>query len=569
MKLVCSFWWGEDEMKRKVHWAAWDILTSPKDLGGVRFRDSRLMNQAILARECWRIIKNPNSLCARLLKSIYFPRGNLLDTVFRQDASPSWHGIEHGLDLIKEGIIYRIGNGNKVNIWRDNWLPRDYNLKVSQGKTRTRIRRVNQLLAPDGKSWNEALVRDVCYSSDVDWILDMKLPINQCNDFLAWHYEPSGLFSVKSAYRLAYNLQHGTRWRACHSESRDNSRKIWKVIWKANVPNKVKIFGWRVACDNLATKKNKMRRTLEMNSICNICGREEEDSFHATVMCTKSRALRTQMRTYWQLPPERAFRLTGPEWFQNLLINSTKSQRCQILMLLWRSWHLRCDIVHGKGDETIARSAVFLVNYNNFLQDPTQEESSRLGSSTVDPVQVTEDSRTFAANPSKQTTWSPPCEGETKMNVDAAFCPTSGESAAGVVIRDHQGAIILAASMVGTKCRDAEEAEATAIYEGLKIAVEYNLTPSSLESDCANAVAAVNNHSAISSVNWHIYKNIKLYTSVLPNCILSKVGRNCNEAAHRLAHLATSSGSSNIWLSPVPEAVRELCNQDSVNYFVS
>jgi hypothetical protein len=120
MKLVQKFWWGEDEKKRKVHWAAWDILTSPKDLGGIGFRDTALMNQALLARQCWRIIKNPNSLCTRLLKSIYFPRGNFIDTVFRQDASPSWHGIEHGITLIKEGIISRIGNGKDVNIWRDN-----------------------------------------------------------------------------------------------------------------------------------------------------------------------------------------------------------------------------------------------------------------------------------------------------------------------------------------------------------------------------------------------------------------------------------------------------------------
>ncbi|KAM0839690.1 hypothetical protein ACQ4PT_060147 [Festuca glaucescens] len=52
MKLVRNLWWGEDEMKRKVHWAAWDILTSRKDPGGVGFRDSRLMNQALLARQC-------------------------------------------------------------------------------------------------------------------------------------------------------------------------------------------------------------------------------------------------------------------------------------------------------------------------------------------------------------------------------------------------------------------------------------------------------------------------------------------------------------------------------------
>jgi hypothetical protein len=122
MKIIRNFWWGEDEKMIRVHWAAWDILTSPKDLGGVGVRDTKLMNQALLARQCWRIVKNPNSLCARLLKSIYFPRGNFLDTVFRRDASPSWQGIEHGLELIKEGLVTRVGNGKTINIWRDNWL---------------------------------------------------------------------------------------------------------------------------------------------------------------------------------------------------------------------------------------------------------------------------------------------------------------------------------------------------------------------------------------------------------------------------------------------------------------
>jgi formate dehydrogenase assembly factor FdhD len=46
----------------------------------------------------------------------------------------------------------------------------------------------------------------------------------------------------------------------------------------------------------MATKRNKMRRTLEIDSTCIICGREEENNFHATVRCTKSRALRFEMR---------------------------------------------------------------------------------------------------------------------------------------------------------------------------------------------------------------------------------------------------------------------------------
>jgi hypothetical protein len=102
-RLVRNFWWGEDEEKRKVHWESWDVLTRPKNFGGMGFRDMRLLNQAMLARQCWRIVSKPNSLCARLLKSIYYPSGNFMDTVFRQDASPSWRGIEHGLELLNRG----------------------------------------------------------------------------------------------------------------------------------------------------------------------------------------------------------------------------------------------------------------------------------------------------------------------------------------------------------------------------------------------------------------------------------------------------------------------------------
>jgi hypothetical protein len=48
-----------------------------------------------------------------------------------------------------------------------------------------------------------------------------------------------------------------------------------------------KDFGWRTACDNLATKRNKFQRTLEVDNTYRICGMMEEDSFHATVSCTK------------------------------------------------------------------------------------------------------------------------------------------------------------------------------------------------------------------------------------------------------------------------------------------
>jgi hypothetical protein len=48
-----------------------------------------------------------------LLKAKYFPRGELIDMVFPSEASPTWRSIEHGLALLKKGIIWRVKSGEK------------------------------------------------------------------------------------------------------------------------------------------------------------------------------------------------------------------------------------------------------------------------------------------------------------------------------------------------------------------------------------------------------------------------------------------------------------------------
>jgi hypothetical protein len=133
-KTIKRFWWGEEENKRKVHWEAWDTLTNPKSFGGMGFRDPKCFNQALLARQGWRLLHKPNSLCARLLKAKYYPNGNLLDTVFNKYSSSSWKGVEYGLELLKKGIIWRVGNGNSIRIWRDNWIRRNGTLKITGKK---------------------------------------------------------------------------------------------------------------------------------------------------------------------------------------------------------------------------------------------------------------------------------------------------------------------------------------------------------------------------------------------------------------------------------------------------
>ena len=87
--MVRGFYWDYLKGKRKVHWWAWDTLLQPKDKGGSGFRDFHLFNQALLARQAWRLILKPDNLCAQVLKARYYLEGKLEDTVFTCNVSSS------------------------------------------------------------------------------------------------------------------------------------------------------------------------------------------------------------------------------------------------------------------------------------------------------------------------------------------------------------------------------------------------------------------------------------------------------------------------------------------------
>jgi hypothetical protein len=125
-------------------------MTRSKAQGGMGFRDMRLFNQALLARQAWRLIMFPNSLCARVLKARYYPRGNIIDTVFTGNPSSSWSAISYGLELLKKGMVWRVGNGRSIRIWRDCWLPRISNGQVLTPKRNRRIKWVSELLDDNG-----------------------------------------------------------------------------------------------------------------------------------------------------------------------------------------------------------------------------------------------------------------------------------------------------------------------------------------------------------------------------------------------------------------------------------
>lgn len=74
MKHIRAYWWGSENGRRKVPSVPWERMIMPKGFGGMGFRDLWPVNQALLARQAWRLVFYPDSLCARVLKAKYYPR---------------------------------------------------------------------------------------------------------------------------------------------------------------------------------------------------------------------------------------------------------------------------------------------------------------------------------------------------------------------------------------------------------------------------------------------------------------------------------------------------------------
>jgi len=121
--IISNYWWGIENGNKKLHWHSWEWLTAPKALGGMGFRDMELFNQALLAKQCWRLLTVPDSLCARVLKNRYFPNSSFWEASCTRNASYTWRSLNFGKKLLMNGIVWRVGNGKTIPLSGVNWIP--------------------------------------------------------------------------------------------------------------------------------------------------------------------------------------------------------------------------------------------------------------------------------------------------------------------------------------------------------------------------------------------------------------------------------------------------------------
>ena len=92
----------------------WSDLCKPKSQGAMGFKDLAMFNDALLAKQTWRLLHDTQSLFYKVFKAKFFPNTSVMEARAPSNASYAWKSILKGRDVIKCRAVWRIGMGTSI-----------------------------------------------------------------------------------------------------------------------------------------------------------------------------------------------------------------------------------------------------------------------------------------------------------------------------------------------------------------------------------------------------------------------------------------------------------------------
>ena len=161
----------------------------------------------MLAKQGWRLQSGNDSLLYKVFKAKYFPRCEFVDASLRKNPSFAWRSILVAQEIVRKGRRWQVGNGHSIMIWKDKWVPSPLTYKVeSPVSSLLEDSRVATLINEVDGTWKNELVQQVFLPHEADLICSIVLSANLTVDKQVWALMHNGIFSVRSAYKLAMEM---------------------------------------------------------------------------------------------------------------------------------------------------------------------------------------------------------------------------------------------------------------------------------------------------------------------------------------------------------------------------
>jgi hypothetical protein len=337
--MISKFWWGSTTDRRKIHWVNWKKTCKQKKMGGMGFRDLGVFNEALLAKQGWRIMTEPTSLMATVLKAKYFPNDHFLKA--KQGYIPSyvWQCISRASWVLKKGCIWLVGNGNNINIWEDRWIHQQVGTKIWTPKpNNTSLHLVKDLIKPHSNEWNEDIIKQNFFPIEAELICQIPTINSEGEDLISWQGTKEGNYTVRSGYNAIMEWHQADSNQAKHTSSKDDPIN-WNNIWKvANPPKQIHLM-WRILNNALPVKSNLILRGMVCDSLCPRCHNGPETIDHVFLNCDQARQVwfSSPLTITTSSSKFQSYRV----WFNYMLTNTTKDCIQIIVTITYSIWLAR------------------------------------------------------------------------------------------------------------------------------------------------------------------------------------------------------------------------------------
>uniref|UniRef100_A0A803NGJ4 Reverse transcriptase domain-containing protein n=1 Tax=Cannabis sativa TaxID=3483 RepID=A0A803NGJ4_CANSA len=545
--MVANFWWGANKDGSKIHWKRWKLLCKSKFEGGMGFCSFVHFNQALLAKQAWRIFEYPNSLLSRLLKHRYFSNNSFLEARLGHSPSLTWQGIHWGRELLIEGLRFKIGNGHNVQARIDKWIPGHYSFQPISFNGPSSL--TVAALITESREWNINLLHQYFQPIDIDKILSIPLSFFPTPDRLIWHHTTTRIYTVNSGFHLACNIEESMNTSASNSHS-----AWWKSFWQLNLPPKIKIFAWKVMQNALPVAATLHKRKVIDSASCSMCTTAWESIGHALFTCHSARSVWKKSR--FSIDFHNARNMYNGDYLIHLSNQYSKPDFELLICIMWAIWGERNKVLHGGQKREGLHTFIFANNYLDKYKQATDapNQSSLPLSSSNGHVQQT----TQTPEPAQQpfgAQWRPPDPLGLKLNVDAALHSDKKILGVGAVVRNHQGQVIAAFSKPVQGCFRSDEMEAKALFHSINWVMQQQLPITHIETDALRVSMALNSSSIDLSCFSDLIMDVRYLLSSFSGVIVSHVKRNANHAAHGLAKYALELDEDVCWTGVIPSPI--------------
>ncbi|CAN1141599.1 Uncharacterized mitochondrial protein AtMg00310 [Linum perenne] len=512
--LIRDFWWGQHDDKRRLKWVSWSRLCTPKSTGGLGFRDLRHFNLALLARQGWKIISEPDSLLARVLKGRYFHNKSFLTAGEGAHPSWGWKSIVASRQILIDGLRWQVGCGRQIQAFHDNWLPTvppRPPCRVLSDQPWCPHTNVSTFI--DNGLWDIQLLNQVFTPFDVSIISSIPLPVESIPDQLVWQLSDSGAYTVHSGYDC---IHHGLVVTPEVGPTSPMDHVAWNQVWAFPVPPKLRFFVWKCILGVLPTRVALNSRIKDFPRLCPVCGMSDESTSHLLLFCPLAVRLADLIGIPIALILSTNFCIV---WRKVLRLSQPEGKK--IIFFWWRVWKSR-NVVVFQAKQTLLPG--LQIQFEQHLANSELE---------LDPEDRAVRPNT-AFRPVPPARWRPPQLGRIKVNVDGAIRRAQG-GGIGFILRDSSSSVIFAGGRSFPHVLDPFTLEVLAVREALRWCIGKSIVSLDVEGDAAMVTKHILDKKCLHPRAGVIVQECKALLSRYPTIRCFSVRREANTAAHNLA----------------------------------